>query len=183
MPKRTALQARAGLADLIAAQSDKGARWCLIPIEDATLLVDEPVSTPVPEPTKLFDCDVDLPDPVNGYDSWLDVQMRDPKFRAHFAVAMAEYRAENPEAPAEPGQWLIRNTSHNPDGMVNWWGPDRCGYTTTLAHAGRYSEEDAKHQARSRETDVAVPLERALALQVRGVPVHMGTSDDLERGR
>lgn len=24
-----------------------------------------------------------------------------------------------------------------------WWGADRCGYTTSLEHAGRYSRDDA----------------------------------------
>lgn len=77
--------------------------------------------------------------------------------------------------------WLIRDTRGNPDGLVNWWGPNRCGYTTSLDDAGRYTEEDAKWQERSPSTDVAVPLERAMALSVRVVPVSLGTTASLRK--
>lgn len=62
--------------------------------------------------------------------------------------------------------WLIRDSRNNPDGLLLWWGPNRCGYTTRLDEAGRYSEEEAKRQDARRDTDVAVPLSRAQATAV-----------------
>jgi hypothetical protein len=40
-----------------------------------------------------------------------------------------------------------------------WWRPDGKGYTTDIKDAGRYSEEDAKEQARMRFEDIAWPCD------------------------
>ena len=32
--------------------------------------------------------------------------------------------------------WLVWSLKH-----AAWWGPDRCGYTSCVAHAGVYSED------------------------------------------
>lgn len=43
-------------------------------------------------------------------------------------------------------------------GLCVWWGPDRCGYTTDLDRAGRYTKDEAEAQHRHRPTDIPVPL-------------------------
>ncbi len=75
-----------------------------------------------------------------------------------------------PTALPAAAEWLIRDTRRNPDGQLLWWGPNRCGYTTSLEDAGRYTEEQARKQEACRDTDVAVPLAKALAAAVRCVP-------------
>lgn len=41
-------------------------------------------------------------------------------------------------------------------GFAIWWRPNRCGYTNNLAHAGRYSKEEAESIARIRGDDFPV---------------------------
>lgn len=53
-------------------------------------------------------------------------------------------------------QYLILSDSTS-DGMALWWRPDRCGYTTDLQRAGRYSKEEAESIQRIRGTDFPVP--------------------------
>jgi hypothetical protein len=48
-----------------------------------------------------------------------------------------------------------------------FWAPDRQGYTRDLDKAGRYTEEEAKRQAQSRSTDLAVPLKLIHQLSFR----------------
>lgn len=73
--------------------------------------------------------------------------------------------------PAEPrDEYLILDTRHTSDGMLWWWGPDRCGYTPYVERAGRYTREFAERQARSRATDVPYPLANVLLHAVSIVP-------------
>lgn len=56
--------------------------------------------------------------------------------------------------------YLILDTRPNDlfPGLCVWWKPERCGYTSFLSDAGRYTEREAKAQGRRRSTDVAVPF-------------------------
>jgi hypothetical protein len=52
-----------------------------------------------------------------------------------------------------------------------FWGPGRRGYVCNIDEAGKYSEDDARAQQRSRSTDVAIPCETIDALVIRHVRV------------
>lgn len=54
--------------------------------------------------------------------------------------------------------WLIWDTRTTVGNCVLFWGPDGKGYVCDLREAGRYTEAEAKAQAKSRHTDLAVPL-------------------------
>lgn len=49
--------------------------------------------------------------------------------------------------------YVIENTEHTREVML-FWAPNRCGYTTDLDRAGRYTKEQAESQHRLRETDI-----------------------------
>lgn len=42
---------------------------------------------------------------------------------------------------------------------ICWWRPNGGGYTTDINDAGRYSEEDAKRQAKMRMEDIVWPCD------------------------
>lgn len=66
---------------------------------------------------------------------------------------------------AQPEPYLIRCIDQaGQQEMALWWRPERRGYTTSIAEAGRYTREEAEAQARARDIDFAVPLSKALAL-------------------
>jgi hypothetical protein len=69
-------------------------------------------------------------------------------------------------AEPDPGAWVIECTqSGTTDWSALFWAPDRCGYTTDLASAGRYTETEAKEQERSRPgVDIAHRLADVRAL-------------------
>jgi hypothetical protein len=58
--------------------------------------------------------------------------------------------------------WLIQDCRQAVGNCALWWGPNRQGYVCSIEEAGRYTEQEARAQERSRETDRAVRLEDAL---------------------
>lgn len=55
------------------------------------------------------------------------------------------------------GLYYIQDTRGYVGNCVQWWGPERAGYTTRLDEAGKYPKDEALRQAASRSTDVAWP--------------------------
>lgn len=70
---------------------------------------------------------------------------------------------------SDPHLYYIIDTRTVVGNCAMFWGPNRSGYVCNLAEAGKYSEEDAKHQQRSRPTDVAVPCDVIDAMAVTHV--------------
>jgi hypothetical protein len=81
---------------------------------------------------------------------------------------MAEVRSLRREErePRDAEAWVIECTqSGTTDWSALFWAPNRCGYTTDLASAGRYTEAEAKEQERHRPgVDIAHRLSDVLAL-------------------
>jgi hypothetical protein len=50
-------------------------------------------------------------------------------------------------------EYFIQDTRIYVGNCVLWWGPDNRGYTTNINEAGRYTEERAMAQQRSRPSD------------------------------
>jgi hypothetical protein len=62
-----------------------------------------------------------------------------------------------PETVVAPDQWLIRKRGY-------YYRPDRAGYTSSIAEAGRYSEAEAKAEAEIEPAIMqAIPLSQAFS--------------------
>lgn len=73
--------------------------------------------------------------------------------------------------------YLIFCKERSDDGVACWWRPGRTGYTTDVAAAGRYSQEEAEQISRgSRGEDFPVP-EGAIGLSIH-VRVIVDTNDN-----
>jgi hypothetical protein len=91
-------------------------------------------------------------------------------------------------------KFLILNVRDSRRGNhLLWWAPEACGYTTDVAAAGRYEENEAKGRSYCEggiggRHDIAVPESVAMALPFNRVVPH-GHVDSLinsfpaERGR
>ena len=87
----------------------------------------------------------------------------------------------NPEArkKSKPQEYYILTKAHEalwPRGVILFWAANEEGYSTTLEHAGRYSEEEAKRISKARDSgigqeDFAVPCEVVEAQAVRVVDI------------
>ncbi|HAL22283.1 MAG TPA: hypothetical protein DCP40_06090 [Stenotrophomonas sp.] len=64
---------------------------------------------------------------------------------------------------AEP-MFYIQDTRQFVGNCPMWWGPHGSGYVTRLDEAGRYTEEEAIRQNRTRETDIPWPCSEIDAL-------------------
>lgn len=65
---------------------------------------------------------------------------------------------------AKPHLFYIQDTRQVVGNCPMWWGPNGSGYVTRLDEAGRYTEQEAVHQNRTRETDVPWPCAEIDAL-------------------
>ena len=66
------------------------------------------------------------------------------------------------------GEYYIITTRHKalwPGGVLLFWGPNKCGYSTTLDHAGKYSKEDGEAICGSgnHQTEFMVPCKQVEA--------------------
>lgn len=60
--------------------------------------------------------------------------------------------------------YLVLSLAHSRPDRLMWWGPDCCGYTTSMDYAGRFTAEAiASDQKRLNNwrTTIAVPIEVA----------------------
>lgn len=55
---------------------------------------------------------------------------------------------------AQPNLFYIQDTRQVVGNCPVWWGPNGGGYVTRLDEAGRYTEQEAVSQNRTRETDI-----------------------------
>lgn len=65
---------------------------------------------------------------------------------------------------AQPALFYIQDTRQVVGNCPVWWGPDGSGYVTRLDEAGRYTEQEAVRQNRTRETDIPWPCAEIDAL-------------------
>lgn len=80
---------------------------------------------------------------------------------------------------SKPQEYYILTKAHEalwPRGVILFWAANEAGYSTTLEHAGRYSEEKAKRISKPRDRgigqeDFAVPCEVVEAQAVRVVDI------------
>lgn len=76
---------------------------------------------------------------------------------------------------AEP-MFYIQDTRQFVGNCPMWWGPNGSGYVTRLDEAGRYTEQEAINQNRTRDTDVPWPCAEIDALARKTVDCqHMRT--------
>lgn len=73
-------------------------------------------------------------------------------------------RRTHPPVESAPGFYLASFKRRSIDGMVTWWAPGSCGYTTDLNTAGVYCDE-----ANANEYTVPVPVAFIDSLRVRRV--------------
>lgn len=66
--------------------------------------------------------------------------------------------------PAHPTLFYIQDTRQVVGNCPVWWGPNGGGYVTRLDEAGRYTEQEAVSQNRTRETDIPWPCAEIDAL-------------------
>lgn len=74
-------------------------------------------------------------------------------------------------------RYLIACYKHKSlDGMVLWWGPNRCGYFTDLAMAGLYSKDEAERITASEHHEAVAVPETALVGCRRRIVIDPGDS-------
>ncbi len=66
--------------------------------------------------------------------------------------------------PAPPTLFYIQDTRQVVGNCPVWWGPNGGGYVTRLDEAGRYTEQEAVSQNRTRDTDIPWPCAEIDAL-------------------
>ncbi|MGS7841806.1 hypothetical protein [Stenotrophomonas forensis] len=78
-----------------------------------------------------------------------------------------EVYAAPPAQAVDLGQepmFYIQDTRQFVGNCPMWWGPNGSGYVTRLDEAGRYTEQEAIRQSRTRETDIPWPCTEIDAL-------------------
>ncbi|HHA2975152.1 TPA: hypothetical protein ACOFD8_002518 [Stenotrophomonas maltophilia] len=114
---------------------------------------------------------------LNWIDDWAETPEEsglDPiADRALEVVAQIDAQVYAREPNAEPNRltdtaqanlFYIQDTRQVVGNCPMWWGPNGSGYVTRLDEAGRYTEQEAIRQNRTRETDIPWPCSEIDAL-------------------
>lgn len=82
---------------------------------------------------------------------------QEAKNALHFDTPLPGGAAPALGADLEPSMFYIQDTRQFVGNCPVWWGPNGSGYVTRLDEAGRYTEQEAVRQNRTRDTDVPWP--------------------------
>lgn len=82
---------------------------------------------------------------------------QEAKNALHFDTPLPGGAAPALGADLGPGMFYIQDTRQFVGNCPVWWGPNGSGYVTKLDEAGRYTEQEAVKQNRTRDTDVPWP--------------------------